>query len=173
MIHLSSGNNGFDGFETYLGAIGAMRFRAERRKYLLLHSLGFEGRSILKHLPSPVVDEGDPLDEYQDTVKRLQARFDVQPSLVVLRHKFFLRTQITSEDVDNYITALRRLVADCQFENFADQLVRDQFICHCTDKAIKQKLLSMGNPTLEETIRVAKSIETSQLSAKELDDKKK
>lgn len=89
----------------------------------------------------------------------------------MLRHIFFLRTQNTREDVDNYITALRRLVAECQFENVADQLVRDQFICHCTDKTIKQKLLSMGNPTLDETIRVAKSIETSQLSAKELDSK--
>lgn len=162
----------FDGFETYLGAIGAIKFSAERRKYLLLHSLGYEGRSILKHLPpAPVVPGEEPCDEYDETVSKLQARFDVQPSIVVLRHKFFLCTQKNGEDVDTYITALRKLAADCQFENFSDQLVRDQFICHCSDKMIKQKLLSMGDPSLEETIRMAKSIETSLISARELESK--
>ena len=63
----------FEAFETYLGAIGASRFRAERKKCLLLHSLGFEGRTIFKHLPDlPKAEGKDALDDFGITVKKLK-----------------------------------------------------------------------------------------------------
>ena len=58
----------FDAFENYLGVIGVSSFRPERKKCLLLHSLGFEGRSIFKHLPDVVHDEGVILDDFQEAV---------------------------------------------------------------------------------------------------------
>ncbi|KAJ1173813.1 hypothetical protein NDU88_005639 [Pleurodeles waltl] len=153
----------------YLGAISGARFRPERKKNILLHSLGFEGRSVFKYLPALVLEEGEEIDEYAETVKKLELRFDIQPSLVVIRHKFFKREQNPGEDVDTFVSALRKLAADCQFQAFSDQLVRDQFIAKCTDKSIQQKLLSLNNPSLDETLRLAKSIETSKLSVKELE----
>ncbi|KAJ1187270.1 hypothetical protein NDU88_004048 [Pleurodeles waltl] len=83
-------------------------------------------------------------------------------------HKFFKRGQLQSEDVDAYISALRQLSSKCEFRDFQDQLIRDQFIGHCSDKHIQQKLLSMGNPMLEDVIKIAKNIELAQISLKEL-----
>lgn len=156
----------FDAFETYIGAIGASGYRAERKKFLLLNSLGFEGREVFEHLPDIVLAEGEVVDEYQEAVKKLEIKFDVRPSFVVLRHKFFKRAQLQSENFDTYLSALRQLCAECQFGEHRDQLVRDQFIAHCCDKQIQQKLLTMGNPSLEDTIRVAKSVELAQISIK-------
>ena len=83
----------FDAFETYLGAISALRFRPERKKWLLLHSLGFKGRSIYKHIPDLEQEGVEALDEHQTVVKKLDKRFDSPPSSIVTRHQFFKRTQ--------------------------------------------------------------------------------
>ncbi|KAJ1098938.1 hypothetical protein NDU88_004045 [Pleurodeles waltl] len=65
-------NRWFDAFETNLGALGATRFRPERKKFLLLHSLGFEGTATFKHLTDVPVLQDEDLDEFQETVKKLQ-----------------------------------------------------------------------------------------------------
>lgn len=75
------------------------------------------------------------------------------------------------EDVDTYITALRKMTANCKFKNFSELLIRDQFISQSSDRAIRQKLLSLENPSLEESICIANSIEISQASVKELESK--
>ncbi|KAJ1136332.1 hypothetical protein NDU88_002749 [Pleurodeles waltl] len=151
-----------------------MRNLREPSAYLLVSVykaedfLCFEGREILKHLPEIEIAEGEELDEYQETVKKLVLRFDKQPSIVVLRHKFFKRAQLQNESIDEFVSALRKLCAQCQFGTFRDQLVRDQLIGHCVDKHIQQRLLTMGDPSLEDVIKQAKSIELAQASLKEL-----
>ncbi|XP_078503469.1 uncharacterized protein LOC144762184 [Lissotriton helveticus] len=155
-----------------VGDEDGIRYRAERKKCLLLHSLGFEGREIFKHLPPLVRNNAEEdVDEYTETRLRLELRFDIKPSLVVIRHKFFKREQLSGEDVETYVSCLRQLSAECEFEGFREQLIRDQYVCKCSDKSIQQKLLTLGNPTLEETIRVAKSIELSKKEVKELEKK--
>ena len=71
-------------FNAYLGAIDGLRFRPDRKKWVLLHSLGLEGQSILEHLPPlGIGGEGDEIDEYQTTIKRLELHFDKPPNIVV------------------------------------------------------------------------------------------
>ncbi|XP_069086423.1 uncharacterized protein [Pleurodeles waltl] len=100
-----------------------------QKSSLSLHEIS---REIFKHLPD-LLQIDEELDEYHMNIKKLSTRFDVLLSLVVLRHKFFKRQQVQSEDVEAY-----------------------------------QKLLTMGNPTLEEVIKIAKSVELAQISLKEL-----
>ncbi|KAJ1209686.1 hypothetical protein NDU88_005059, partial [Pleurodeles waltl] len=135
----------------------------------VLVSRCFEGRSVYKHLPDVQADEGEELDEFQEALKKLANRFDAPPSIVISRRTFFRGEQKSGEDVNTYISVLRKLASECCFDTFTDQLIRDQFICHCSDKAIKQKLLSLRDPSLSDSIRIAKSIETAIKSAKELE----
>ena len=54
-----------------------------------------------------------------------------------------------------YVAALRVLAAKCEFRDFTDELIRDQL-------KIQERLLTSRNPTLEETIDIANSIEKSK-----------
>ncbi|KAJ1131692.1 hypothetical protein NDU88_010026 [Pleurodeles waltl] len=64
-----------EGFEAYLDAIEGDIFTQKKKLSILKHSLGVEGRKILKHLPIvPVAGEGDEIDEYGAATKVLDAR---------------------------------------------------------------------------------------------------
>ena len=139
----------FRAFNTYLGAIDGMWFRPERKKCLLLHSLGIEGQNILEHLPQYVHEgDGDQLDEFQETVKTLEQHFHKPPNLIIRRHQFFSREQSASESIDSYVTSLRVLAAKCEFRDFTEELIRDQLITRCYDKKVQERLLTCKNPQI-------------------------
>ncbi|KAJ1215503.1 hypothetical protein NDU88_003111 [Pleurodeles waltl] len=74
------------------------------------------------------------------------------------------------EDVMTYVAALRGLAVTCDFRDLNDSLIRDQIVRSTNNKKVKEKLLSI-DPSLEESIQIARSMEHTETWMKEIEAK--
>ena len=86
------------------------------------------------------------------------------------QQKLLRLLQNENESVASWETRVRNQVAQCEYENFADELTRDQFIVGFTSEALRVKLIGKGhrhrdtaqtNVTLREVVEVAKVFEAT------------
>lgn len=68
-------------FENYLVAMGGERFSSTRKKALLLHNLGVEGRAVFDGLGSAQAGEAEDTDEYALAIKQLKDHFEPKKKL--------------------------------------------------------------------------------------------
>ena len=100
-------------FEIYMLASDAMQMAAERRRAILLHSLGAEGQRIFQALPTLEAAEGE--DSFHLTMRMLDSHFLPKINVVARRHEFRQREQLADETIDVYVAALRELAVTCDF----------------------------------------------------------
>ena len=74
---------------------------------------------------------------------------------------FCHRKQQEDESADDFLTALRAMSEDCDFEN-RDKYLMLQLIQGMRDKTLQQELLRKENPTLQQTINDMRANETAQ-----------
>ncbi|KAH8042650.1 hypothetical protein HPB51_025153 [Rhipicephalus microplus] len=140
-----------DMFKVYLLASGASEFSPERRKALLLHSLGPEGQRIFNNMSisqaaKKTEEEGTEAtpDVYDSVVTALAKHFDATCKLVGERHRFHRRIQFPGESIQEYVTALTELAARCSFMSQEESL-RDQFVAGVSSHRIRERLLLEGS----------------------------
>ena len=102
-----------EAFETYLEVIVTKDMTEEKKLAILKHNLGLEGQAQFKaieklKLESDAAAVGDSV--YRQAVARLSQRFQVKRNLSVRRSEFFKRKQEAGEFVEEFISALRRLM---------------------------------------------------------------
>ncbi|KAJ1218336.1 hypothetical protein NDU88_005917 [Pleurodeles waltl] len=157
-------------FENYIVSIDGKGYSPERKKSLLFGLLGKAGQevfdSLLVYVNSPVATA--PLNEYQEAVKRLELQYAEECNIMVGRHKFALRKQEEGETIEEYIACLRVLAQDCEFAEMTDTYIRDQVVFYCHSKKVQERLLSCRNPSLKQVVAIAKAVERSMVSSKEL-----
>ena len=80
------------------------------------------------------------------------------------RQKFLRLLQNENESIASWETRVRCQAAQCEYEDFADELMRDQFIAGLTSDALRVKLIGKGHKhrdtaqtkvTLREVVEVA------------------
>ncbi|KAJ1165361.1 hypothetical protein NDU88_005789 [Pleurodeles waltl] len=157
-------------FENYIVSIDGKGYSPERKKSLLFGLLGKAGQEVFDSLPVYVNPPGAtaPLNEYQEAVKRLELQYAEECNIMVGRHKFALRKQEEGETIEEYIACLRVLAQDCEFAEMIDTYIRDQVVFYCHSKKVQERLLSCRNPSLKEVTAIAKAVERSMVSSKEL-----
>ncbi|KAJ1096468.1 hypothetical protein NDU88_001608 [Pleurodeles waltl] len=157
-------------FENYIVSIDGKGYSPERKKSLLFGLLGKAGQEVFDSLPVYVNPPGAtaPLNEYQEAVKRLELHYAEECNIMVGRHKFALRKQEEGETIEEYIACLRVLAQDCEFAEMIDTYIRDQVVFYCHTKKVQERLLSCRNPSLKEVTAIAKAVERSMVSSKEL-----
>ena len=67
-------------------------------------------------------------------VKILTAHYRPQTIEITERYKFFKHTQEDQERTTEFIAALRRLTKTCNFGQYLDTALRDQFVCGLSDR---------------------------------------
>ena len=86
------------------------------------------------------------------------------------RQKFLRLLQNENESIASWETRVRNQAAQCEYEDFADELMRDQFIAGLTSHALRVKLIGKGHKhrntpqtkvTLREVVEVAKTFEAT------------
>lgn len=153
-------------FENFLLASGASDCTPDRRKALLLHSLGVEGQRIFYTLPLPSSDNAKPGEQtaidkipaaskgiadtrteassYDIAVAALHTHFITASNVVAERHRFGRRVQQASETINEYVTALRELSDTCSFPSVEDSL-RDQFVAGVSSLSLRERFLLEGS----------------------------
>ena len=86
------------------------------------------------------------------------------------RRKFLRLLQNEDEPVTSWETQIRNQALQCEYENFTDELLRDQFIVGLTSETLRVKLIGKGHRhrdvdqtkvTLLEVVEVAKSFQVT------------
>ena len=110
-------------FENYLLVIdveGEM-WPDTRQRAVLLHSVGTEAQRIFYTLPNTGTS-------YAHAVAALRAHFVQKVNVIAERHKFRQRAQRHDETMAQYVSALREMLALCDFGNVEEDMLRDQIV---------------------------------------------
>ena len=83
------------------------------------------------------------------------------------RFLFFTRDQRESESVDQYLTELRQIAENCDFESITpDQLLRDRLVTGTRIAKVRENLLKEKKLTLEKAIDIAHAAESTAVQMK-------
>ena len=65
---------------------------------------------------------------------------------VIIEHtKFNKRSQLPDEPVEQFITSLHNLAADCNFGELKDKLIRDRIVVRIRDASLLERLYVNGS----------------------------
>nr|XP_058968946.1 uncharacterized protein LOC131795390 [Pocillopora verrucosa] len=78
------------------------------------------------------------------------------------RFLFFTRDQRESETVDQYMTELRQIAGNCDFESLTpEQLLRDRLVTGTRNGKVRENLLKEKKLTLEKALDIARAAEST------------
>ena len=129
----------------------------DKKKALFLSRLGQKMFAKLKIWVSPTSLSDLSLD---DIVARLKNRTVPETVEIAERFRFFKRQQRVDEQVTEYMAVLRSLAKTCNFGNYLDTALRDQFVCGLREQKIQQELLCVKDLTVEQALSKSRSMET-------------
>ncbi|UYV62905.1 K02A2.6-like [Cordylochernes scorpioides] len=135
----------------------------DKKKAYLLTLIGAKAYEVLKNLCSPELPKNKTFEELTE---KLNTHFSPKRSIIVQQFIFFKRMQETEESVSQYLVAIKRLAATCEFGNFLVDSLRDKFVCGLSDSRIQKKILSEGDVSLARVMEIALSMEAAEQNIK-------
>lgn len=148
--------------EMALEIIGAA---ANKRKVMLLHYMGQEAYNVLCDKIAP----HKPTDKtYEEIVKSMKEYYEPEPLEIVENYRFHLRKQKEGESVNEFVVALRKLSIHCNFGEYLDTALRNQFVFGIRTPKIQNRLLEAKSLTLTKAIDTATAMELSERGGIEL-----
>ena len=114
----------------------------------------------------PIIEDATT---YTEALKLLKDQFYKTKNEVYARHILYTRKQKSEETVDEFLTVLRQLAKDCNYQQVSakdhqDQSIRDSFISGLKSPSIRQRILE-ESVTLQQAWEKARSMETAQKNA--------
>ena len=103
--------------------------------------------------------------KYTKVVKAFEQYCSPKKNIVFERFTFWQCTQAQEENVDQFITRLKRIAKPCEFKDEEDML-RDKMVFGIRDNSVKEKLLTRGNLKLKEAIDIARAAEITKRQIK-------
>ena len=109
-----------------------------RKKALFITVLGQATYAKLKVLANPTSVSDLTLDAI---MQHLIGHFRPQTIEIAERFKFFKRNQREAESASEFMAELRSLAKTCNFGEYLESAIRDQFVCGLRDTKCQQELL--------------------------------
>ncbi|XP_052792117.1 uncharacterized protein LOC128226273 [Mya arenaria] len=135
----------------------------EKSAYLMIW-VGQRGREVYSTWTAMADDDKKKHDELK---KNFEEYVKPKTNIVFNRYKFQCRVQNDSESCVEYITDLRVLAADCNYETHLDDAIRDRIVFSIKNQKIREKLIQEGSGLkLEKAIDICRSYEISQKQLK-------
>ncbi|GFN82895.1 LOW QUALITY PROTEIN: Pol polyprotein [Plakobranchus ocellatus] len=132
----------------------------EDKNRLLFNLLGLEDIRIFS--AQPMVDRISTVshDEFRSAVKSV---FQVPVNPFRAYYDLEQRRQGGTESTQDYLTALRSLMADCDFDGRENHHLAVRLVCGCFSHETQKKLLALSKIDLDEVVRIMQADE-SQVS---------
>ena len=142
---------------TFAGPLKS-KSEAEKVNYLLIW-VGEKGRDVYNTWTDLTDDQRKKLATYYN---RFETHVKPKHNTVFARYKFHHRQQETHETFDQFVTDLKLLVIDCEYDQ-PDEMVRDRIVCGITSDQVREKLLQEGSELkLDKTLEIVHAYEASQ-----------
>lgn len=150
-------------------ATGMNEKSSKVRLATFLHVIGDTGVEKFESFNIQLEDEEE--NENFDVIEAVMKRFDddCMPKTNILneRYKFLKRKQNVNENIDQYVTQLKILIASCEYAN-NDEAIRDQVILNMKDEGAREKILDKVQfegkvPDLMQIVNMIKNYESRKI----------
>ncbi|KAJ8917065.1 hypothetical protein NQ315_012984 [Exocentrus adspersus] len=142
-------------FQIYLTATGATSQTQETRIAIFLYCIGEQVYEIYEKMELTAEEKGN----YKLLISKFEEYFMPKNNKSVETHKFNTRLQLPGENFDNYLTELRKLAANCDFETYKDRLITDRIVSGVRDPKVKERLLREPDLNLTKAVNICKTAE--------------
>ena len=139
-------------FERLHAFYRANNVRDSAKVDVFLSVVGPKTYKLLKSLIAPALPSDKTIDELYQTLKR-----HVQPtdSVISRRARFYTIKQKDTESVTDFVAELKLLAAECEFDAFLDQALRDIFAIGIGDRETQRKLREAKHLTFAKAVEIA------------------
>lgn len=133
----------------------------EKRNYLI-QFMGVNTYDIICDMLEPQ----KPKDKTYDELKALaESHFCPKPLELVENFKFHLKYQKEGESLEDFLVGLKKQAATCNFGNYLNTALRNQFVFGLRNKSIQNRCLEKRELSLNQAIDIAKATELSEAGA--------
>ncbi|XP_017489177.1 PREDICTED: uncharacterized protein LOC108377419 [Rhagoletis zephyria] len=101
-------------------------------------------------------------------IKKFDEYFAPKVNVTFERYSFNIMTQKSGEPFDEFLTRIKNQSRKCEFGELTDALLRDKIVCGVQSDAVREKLLSVEEITLEKAIKTCRASEAATQQLKEL-----
>ena len=131
--------------------------KPEDTKVALLLNIG--GDELLQiynsfEFPAPATGNPNPANVLDSVLAKFDDYFAPRKNELVSRYRFRKCVQKPDETLEAYMTRLKILIKDCDYDDQRDKQLRDQVVLGCNDDKLRQKLFEVDNLTLKKTLDV-------------------
>lgn len=124
---------------------------------------------LINHVAPTIYNIIRDCTRYSDAITRLNTTFEKRRNVILARHLLVTRKQQPGETIAEYSRALATLAHDCDYKQVtADehqtQSIRGALISGISNQRIRERLLENSDKSLEETLKLALSLETAENS---------
>jgi hypothetical protein len=154
-------------WETYLERLEihfqVKKVKNDEKVSVLLSCLGPKVYENLRGMMTP----NKPITQtYEAVTKVLNDHYCPKPLSIAERFRLRKRKQAAGESISQYVADLRRLASSCDYKEFLEEALRDQFVCGLRHGPTMEQLLTTPDLTLKKAIDVAQAHE---MAAKDSD----
>ena len=105
---------------------------------LFLHSVGEAARQVYNTLTFD--EDGDNI-KYDKILEKLEAYVNPRRNVTFCRYQFFTYRQEEGQSIDKYLTEMRNMSNNCEFDTLKNSLLTDMLIIGLKNKNIQERLL--------------------------------
>lgn len=147
-------------FVYFLNTTGIQNDSQKRAAFLYL--VGDEVQDIFETL-------GDVGTTYEQAIIKLDSHFDIKKNIPFERCVFHEADQVLGENIDSYVTRLKKLIIHCEYGDAAQDEIRDQVIAKCKLSKLRKRLLQEPDLTLDKVLTIGKLMEQSDHQTKKIE----
>ncbi|XP_033098354.1 uncharacterized protein LOC117102243 [Anneissia japonica] len=137
-------------FKLYMKATGK-----DKKSFLTL--IGDDGLRVYNMFTWDQSGEGNKLKKVEEKFKE-----HCYTSQAFNRYQFFKRQQKDGETINHYVTALKTLAKDCEFENLSESLIRDALVFGVQSYVLCDQMLRVKDLDLKLAIDTCRAAESSK-----------
>ncbi|UYV83268.1 K02A2.6-like, partial [Cordylochernes scorpioides] len=141
-----------ESFEIFEIAVNLESMPLVRQRAILKHIAGEKTVMIYKTFH---ISENDTYPNVKEMLDMLTNHFKPFKNTIQRRNAFFTCVQKERQGIMEFVTELKHLAQECEFENLTESLIRDRLIIGILDREVKRKLLEDPQLTLPRAISIA------------------
>ena len=152
-------------FELYLVATESDKKSEKIKSSILLTCIGKDAREVYNTFTFAEPDDNMKVGHI---LEKFTEYCNPRKNITFLRYQFFSHGQVEGQPFDQFVTALKKLAADCEFGDLKDSLIRDRIVCGTTDSKLRERYLRETELSLNKAIQLGQAAEETRKHASEL-----
>ena len=150
-------------FEIFLEACDKEDASQKKKLAIFLNCIGDDGLELY----NTFTFKKDQEDKYKSVLQLFEEYCAPKGNVIFERFLFNSIVQDEGQSIDAFILTLKTKVKSCDYDK-PDEMVRDRLVLGVLDKQIQERLLRESKLTLEDAIRLSKSIESTKVQIKKI-----